>query len=142
MVNETPINSIEIFQKELAELNKVNKEARAQRIELEDELKMDPFVEHLYSEGEFEKLIFFECRTTNVLLRQVIDLLSDKRQGVEDTVSPVEVLQGIIDDAKAIGVAVECIPVNENVTPCIPVKDAEEIDTKMRRSSSIVKRRG
>jgi len=82
MVNEPPVNSIDIFQKELAEQLKVNKEGRAQRIELEDSLKMDPFIEHLYSEGEFEKLIFFEMRRSNELMENLIDILTQKHQGI------------------------------------------------------------
>lgn len=93
MVNEPPVNSIDIFQKELAEQLKVNKEGRAQRIELEDSLKMDPFIEHLYSEGEFEKLIFFETRKNNELLSQLIDILTQKHQGITNgscLLTPIE----------------------------------------------------
>jgi len=76
MVNEKPVNSIEIFQKDIAEMLKVNKDAREQRIAIEDSLKLDPFIDHLYSEGEFEKLIFFEQRRTNELLTQLIQVIA------------------------------------------------------------------
>jgi hypothetical protein len=76
MVNETPVNYTEIFRKEIAESLKVNVDAREQRIKIEDSLKLDPFIDHLYSEGEFEKLIFFEQRRTNDLLMKILEFVS------------------------------------------------------------------
>jgi hypothetical protein len=62
---------------ELKDMMAVNTAARNQRLKIEDSLKLDPFIDHLYSEQQFEHLIFIECRRTNMLLEELIGLLSD-----------------------------------------------------------------
>lgn len=100
-MTDEPKNYTEIFQKEIAESLKVNKEARSQRLELEDSLKLDPFVEHLYSEGEFEKLIFFEMRKSNELLMKLVDLLSGAHKVPEVCISTVKTIEPSIEEITA-----------------------------------------
>jgi hypothetical protein len=59
--------------KEMAMLP-VDTAARNQKIEIEKSISEDPYAEHLYTEREFEHLIYLELRSVNSLLRALVDL--------------------------------------------------------------------
>lgn len=90
---EEPVNYTDLFQEEIRAQQSVDVAARKQRLEIEEQLKTDPFYEHLYTEQQFEKLIFFEQRRTNELLTQIVNLLSGSHSGIEKPVSGVAPIQ-------------------------------------------------
>jgi hypothetical protein len=81
-MTDTPVNYTEQFQNKIREqmegLLTVNEPARDHKLRIEKSLENEPYIAHLYSEQQYEQLIFFESRRTNFLLEKIVRLLENQ----------------------------------------------------------------
>jgi len=79
----TDIEKIKQRIREVAMVNSIDREARIERLAIEKVMMESPYKSHLYTEQQFEHLIFLELIEVNANLARLIAMLSpDAREGV------------------------------------------------------------
>ena len=67
-MNETEFDQIKTRIKDLAAMNAIDNAARIERVAIEEALLNSPYKSHLYTERDFDHLIFLELRELNTKL--------------------------------------------------------------------------
>lgn len=76
----TDIEKIKQRIREVAMVNSIDREARIERLAIEKVLMESPYKSHLYTEQQFEHLIFLELLEVNANLTRLINILSSDAQ--------------------------------------------------------------